>query len=114
VKKGAERAHILSVRAKDGDFSRNEILVRDGKGQKDRHTMLPAVVKEPLAAHLEQVRVAYREQQRRGNAAVHLPDAFARKYPNAPTEWAWQWVFPASDPCAHPRTGEVRRFHLHE
>ena len=111
---GLRLLECLSVRVKDVDFSRNEILVRDGKGQKDRHTMLPAAVKEPLGWHLEQVRVAYQEHLRRGDAAVHLPDALARKYPNAPTEWAWQWVFPASDLCAHPRTGEVRRFHLYE
>jgi integrase len=111
---GLRLVECLSVRVKDIDFSRNEILVRDGKGQKDRHTMLPAAVQEALGRHLEQLRAEHQEHLRRGNAAVHLPDALARKYPNAPTDWAWQWIFPASDLCAHPRTGEIRRFHLHE
>ena len=86
---GLRLLECLSIRVKDVDFSRNEILVRDGKGQKDRHTMLPAAVKEPLGRHLEQLRVVYQEYMQRGDAAVHLPDALARKYPNAPTEWAW-------------------------
>ena len=111
---GLRLVECLSLRIKDIDFSRNEILVRDGKGQKDRHTMLPAAVGESLGTHLEQLRAEHQEHLRRGNAAVHLPDALARKYPNAPIDWAWQWVFPASELYAHPRTGEVARFHLHE
>jgi len=107
-------AECLNLRIKDIDFSRNEIMVREGKGRKDRRTMLPVAVKEPLGRHLQRLRVEYQGHVQRRNAAVHMPDALARKYPNAPTAWAWQWVFPASDLCTHPRTGERARFHLHE
>jgi integron integrase len=111
---GLRLLECLSLRVKDIDFTRNEILVREGKGQKDRHTMLPAAVKEPLKQHLDELRARHAEHVRRGRAAVHLPNALERKYPNAATDWSWQWVFPASDLCAHPRTGLVARFHLHE
>jgi hypothetical protein len=76
--------------------------------------MLPAAVKETLARHLEQLHVEYRGHLPRGEVAVHLPDALARTDPKAPTEWAWQWVFPASERRIHPRTREEARFHLHE
>jgi integron integrase len=111
---GLRLRECLSLRVKDIDFSRNEITVREGKGRKDRRTMLPAAAREPLRAHLRHLQASYAEWLRQGVAPVHLPDALARKYPNAPTEWAWQWVFPASDLCLHPRTGTRARFHLHE
>lgn len=111
---GMRLVECLSLRVKDVDFGRNEITVREGKGHKDRHTMLPAAAREPLCTHLAHLRVAHGEWLRQGVAAVHLPDALARKYPSASTEWAWQWVFPASNLCLHPRTGTRARFHLHE
>jgi integron integrase len=111
---GLRLLECLRLRVKDIEFSRNEIVVRDGKGQKDRHTMLPTAVKEPLTGRLAQLREEYDANVQRGAAAVHLPDALARKYPKAPMKWAWQWVFPASDLCTDPRTGVRARFHLHE
>jgi len=111
---GLRLRECLSLRVKDSDFGRNEIMVREGKGGKDRHTMLPAAAREPLRAHVAAQQAAHADWLRQGVAAVHLPDALARKYPNASTEWAWQWVFPASDLCLHPRTGTRARFHLHE
>ena len=76
--------------------------------------MLPGAAREPLRTHLAHLHATHGEWLCQGVAAVHLPDALARKYPNASTEWAWQWVFPASDLCLHPRTGTRARFHLHE
>jgi integron integrase len=111
---GLRLVECLSLRIKDIDLTRGEIIVGDGKGQKDRHTMLPVALKEGLRAHIEERRVQYAKWRQCGVAAVHLPDALARKYLSAPTEWGWQWVFPASDLCTHPRTGKLARFHLHE
>jgi integron integrase len=96
---GLRLRECLSLRVKDIDFGRNEITVREGKGHKDRRTMLPAAAREPLRTHLSHLQATHGEWLRRGVAAVHLPDALARKYPNASAEWAWQWVFPASDLC---------------
>jgi integron integrase len=111
---GLRLVECLSLRVKDIDFSRNEIIVREGKGQKDRRTMLPSVVKGLLEQYLKELHVQHQDNLQRGAAAVHLPDALARKYPTANTDWAWQWVFPSADLCAHPRTGGRARFHLHE
>ena len=111
---GLRLVECLSLRVKDIDLSCGEIMVREGKGQKDRRTMLPAATREPLRCHLEKLRVQHVAWLHRGVGAVHLPDALGRKYPSAQKEWGWQWVFPASDLCAHPRTGERARFHLHE
>lgn len=88
---GLRLQECLSLRVKDIDFGRNEITVREGKGHKDRRTMLPATARKPLRTHLAHLRRTHAEWRRQGIAAVHLPDALARKYPNAPTEWAWQW-----------------------
>ena len=96
------------------DFNRNEILVRDGKGRKDRVTMLPTAVKEPLRRHLEQSRKQYLSYLQHGFVGVALPYALERKYPSAGKEWGWQWVFPASKPCVDPRSGVKKRYHLHE
>jgi len=99
---------------KDIDFGANHILVREGKGNKDRITMLPIAVKAPLAAHLARVREGHQHDLQRGFGQVLLPDALARKYPNAEKEWGWQWVFPASQISMDPRSGERRRHHLHD
>jgi integron integrase len=111
---GLRLLECLRLRVKDTDFSSNQILVREGKGNKDRRTMLPAAVKEPLAAHLEHVRQLHQHDLTQGFGRVYVPDALQRKYPNANREWGWQWVFPASQVSLDPRSGEPRRHHLHE
>src|SRR3989337_1953434 len=80
----------------DGNFSRNEITVRDGKGAKDRVTMLPDSLKEPLRRHLVKVKAIHEKDLAAGWGRVQVPGALDRKYPNAPREWRWQWIFPAS------------------
>ncbi len=102
------------LRVKDVDFSQNQIVVRNGKGEKDRVTMLPAAVKEPLLQHLREVKCQHEEDLRRGRGRVSLPYALERKYPNAGKEWGWQWVFPATSHYTDRVTGERRRHHLHE
>jgi hypothetical protein len=82
------------ARVQDIDFARNEILVRDGKGAKDRITMLPASLKAPLQEHLKKVKQVHDRDIADGWGGVLMPDALDRKYPNAPKEWRWQWVFP--------------------
>ena len=111
---GLRLLECLRLRVKDIDFSSNQILVREGKGKKDRRTMLPAAVKEPLAVHLEQVRQLHQHDLAQGFGRVYMPAALQRKYPNANREWGWQWVFPSSQISLDPRSGEHRRHHLHE
>lgn len=111
---GMRLMEVIRLRVKDVEFSRNEIMVRDGKGAKDRVTMLPISVKADLQAHLAWRRELYEQDLRAGKAAVYLPDALARKYPNAPTEWGWQYVFPSGSYSVDPRSGEERRHHLDE
>lgn len=111
---GLRLTECLRLRVKDVDFSCNEIRVRSGKGDKDRVTMLPSAVKEPLRRHLEQVRQAYEADLKHGSAGVPLPNALARKYPNATKDWGWYWIFPASKLYAEPRSGLTWRYHLHE
>jgi integron integrase len=102
------------LRVKDIDFSRNQIVVRGGKGDKDRYTMLSVAVKEPLFRHLQVVKCQHEQDLQRGLGRVALPNALERKYPNAGKEWAWQWVFPAPKHYTDRMTGERRRHHLHE
>lgn len=104
----------LQLRVKDLDFGRGEITVRDGKGQKDRVTMLPDVLRQPLQDHLRRVREQHETDLKRGLGRAPLPNALIRKYPNADREWAWQWVFPASSYYADGGTGVRHRHHLHE
>lgn len=111
---GLRLRECLSLRVKDIDFTRNEILVREGKGNKDRHTVLPGSVKEPLEKHLARVHQAHQRDLNDGYGRVQLPGALARKYPNADREWGWQWVFPAARICTDPRFGPPQRYHLHE
>ena len=111
---GLRLMECLRLRVKDIDFTGNEIVVRAGKGDKDRHTMLPAAVKEPLAKHLDLIRQQHRHDLERGLGRVALPNALERKYPNAGKEWGWQWVFPATSHYSDRVTGERRRHHLHE
>jgi len=102
------------LRVKDLDFDQNQIVVRAGKGDKDRYTMFPATAQEPLRRHLEAVRRQHEEDLLKGLGSVALPNALARKYPNAVKEWGWQWVFPATSHYVDQNTGERRRHHLHE
>ncbi|MEK7737821.1 MAG: integron integrase, partial [Pseudomonadota bacterium] len=111
---GLRLLECCQLRVKDLDFPQNQLLVRAGKGNKDRYTMLPAALQGPLQRHLEAVRKQHQEDLAQGLGRVELPNALARKYPNAPKEWGWQWVFPATSHYADRETGERRRHHLHE
>lgn len=111
---GLRLMECLRLRVKDIDFATNHIVVRAGKGDKDRHTMLPAAVKEPLAKHVDLIRRQHQRDIERGLGRVALPNALERKYRNAGKEWCWQWVFPASSHYTDRVTGEKRRHHLHE
>ena len=111
---GLRLMECLELRVKDLDIGRGEIRVRDGKGRKDRVTMLPRIVKEALPTHLEKVRHLHQRDLRDGAGSVWLPDALQRKYPNAAREWGWQWVFPASSRYVDRESGVQRRHHLHE
>ncbi|MGH7463444.1 MAG: integron integrase, partial [Longimicrobiales bacterium] len=104
----------LELRVKDLDVGRGEITIRDGKGQKDRRTMLPEALHQPLQKHLGQVRARHEMDLKRGLGRAPLPDALLRKYPNADREWGWQWVFPAGSHYRDRRTGIEHRHHLHE
>jgi len=104
----------LRLRIQDLDFSRREVLVRKGKGRKDRRTMLPDRLVAPLTNHLVMVRRQHAADLKIGAGYVYVPGALAKKYPNANREWNWQWVFPATRRYLHEKTGVLRRHHLHE
>lgn len=104
----------LRLRVKDVDFSRGQITVRAGKGDKDRITMLPASLVPDLQAHIAERRRWHDKDLALGMADVELPHALARKYPNAGREWGWQYVFAAAGYSTDPRTGVIRRHHVHE
>lgn len=109
---GLRLMECLRLRVQDLDFARNEILVRGGKGRKDRVTMLPASLKSPLREHLKGVSRIYRQDIADGRGRVPLPYALDRKYPNASHEWRWQWVFPQTHRWVNPKTGEQGRHHV--
>jgi integron integrase len=111
---GMRLMECVRLRVKDVDFGRNEIVIRDGKGAKDRVTMLPAALAAPLQEHLQRRRAIYEDDLRDGRAAVWLPDALAKKYPNAATEWGWQYVFCSGSHSVDPRSGVTRRHHIDE
>ncbi len=111
---GLRLLECARLRVKDVDFSTNQIAVRGGKGGKDRFTTLPAAAKPDLARHLERAQGQHHADLARGAGWVELPDALARKYPNAGRAWAWQWVFPATRLYVDSLTGQRRRHHLHE
>ena len=111
---GLRIMECLRLRIKDVDFERGEILVRDGKGAKDRVTMLPASVIPALREHVERVRELHRQDLAAGHGEVHLPYALDRKYPSAGREWMWQYVFPSASLSIDPRTGVVRRHHVQD
>jgi len=111
---GLRLMECLRLRVKDIDFARKEILVRDGKGFKDRVTMLPVALIEPLRVHLERVRDLHQQDIANGFGAVYLPYALERKYPNAAQEWIWQYVFPSAKRSVDLRSGETRRHHVQD
>ena len=111
---GLRLQECLELRVKDIDFERGQIVVRRGKGQKDRRAPLPVRLQEPLRAHLEGARRQHHRDLADGCGRVVLPSALDRKFPNAAMEWPWQFVFPATRICRDPRFGPPSRFHLHE
>ena len=111
---GLRLRECLKLRVKDVDFGYRQILVRDGKGAKDRVTMLPQSVIELLQAHLVRVQALHEQDFAAGYGEVELPDALARKYPKAPYEWAWKFVFPSHRLSTDPRSGVIRRHHIYE
>ncbi|WJN60814.1 integron integrase [Pseudomonas sp. SO81] len=111
---GMRLMEVLRLRVKDVEFSRFEILIRDGKGQKDRVTMLPRKLAAPLEMHLQRVRALHEHDLQEGYGRANLPHALARKYPNAAAEWGWQFVFPSINRSEDPRPGGIFRHHLHE
>jgi integron integrase len=111
---GLRVIEALQLRVKEVDFGGRQLMVRDGKGRKDRMTLLPRSLEGPLRAHLECVRSKHEADLRAGAGFVALPDALRIKYPNAAHEWPWQWIFPATRHYVDAATGERRRHHLHE
>jgi len=111
---GLRLMECLCLRVQDIDFSRNEIMVRDGKGAKDRITMLPESLKIPLQEHRKKVKTIHERDFAEGWGRVLMPEALDRKYPNAPKEWRWQWVFPQENRWKNTKTGEEGRHHVHE
>jgi integron integrase len=109
---GLRLRECLRLRVKDVDFGYRQIAVRDGKGAKDRVTMLPAAAIEPLRNHLARVKRRHERDLEEGYGEVELPFALERKYPRAPREWGWQYVFPSVKLSADPRSGVVRRHHV--
>ena len=111
---GLRLMECVRLRVKDLDFEYRQITVRDGKGQKDRLTMLPDALAGPLRTHLADVKILHEQDLQEGFGNVYLPFALERKYPNAGREWGWQYVFPASQRSIDPRSNIERRHHLDE
>jgi integrase len=111
---GLRLVECLSLRVKDIDFERNELTIRDGKGAKDRVSVLPSSCRPDLEEHLQRVRRLHEEDLARRQGRASLPFALALKYRNVDREWAWQYVFPASSHYTDPHTGLQHRHHLHE
>jgi integrase len=111
---GVRLQECLELRVKDLDFDQHQIVVRRGKGQKDRVTMLPVAIEKRLGIHLQDVKRQHDRDLADGFGRAVLPFALDRKYPKAATEWGWQFVFPAARICRDPRFGPPSRYHLHE
>ena len=111
---GMRLMECCRLRVKDIDFRQREILIRDGKGTKDRVTILPDTLVKPLQEYLVKRRRLYEDDLSKGMTEVYLPDALARKYPNAAPEWIWQHVFPSGSYSVDPRSGHERRHHIDE
>jgi integron integrase len=102
----------IRLRIKDIDFDMKHVIVRSGKGDKDRITTFPATLTPLLQSHLDRVKTLHRQDLAQGLGEVYLPHALARKYPNAGKDWTWQYVFPSRDLSTDPRSGVVRRHHV--
>ena len=111
---GLRVLECVELRVKDVRLDRGELLVRQGKGAKDRVTMLPVALRAPLLDHLRRRKAQHARDLAAGCGTVALPDQLQRKYPHAPLEWAWQWLFPATRFYVDHETGHRRRHHLHE
>ncbi len=111
---GLRLMECLRLRVKDIDFSTNQIMIREGKGNKDRLTMLPGAVKLPLFEHLKRVKKLHEKDIQEGFGRIYMPYALDRKYPNAGKEWGWQYVFPAATRFNNTQTGDQGRYHVHE
>ncbi len=111
---GLRLMECLRLRVKDVDFGQRHIIVRDGKGQKDRATLLPRALDEPLRRQVDRVRILHQQDLDDGHGRVYLPHALAEKYPVADRQFAWQYLFPAARRSTDPRTGTVRRHHAAE
>lgn len=111
---GLRLMEAMTLRIKDVDLERRELRLRRAKGAKDRVTVLPALVAEPLRVHIERIRAMHHADLASGRGSVELPDALARKYPAASRSWPWQWVFPARSHYRDRQSSEWRRHHLHE
>ena len=111
---GLRLMEAVNLRVKDIDFGSDLIYVRDGKGVKDRTTVMPKTIKNPLEIHLEKVRALHQKDLVSGYGKVYMPNALGRKYPSAAKEWHWQYIFPSSKLSADPRSGNIRRHHIHK
>ena len=111
---GLRLTECIRLRVKDIDFERNCLVIRSGKGNKDRMTVLPESLREDLREQLDKTRETYSSDRELDIAGVYLPNALGRKYPKAGKEWPWQWVFPSRSLSVDPRTGKVRRHHIHQ
>jgi integron integrase len=111
---GLRLMECLRLRVHDIDFSRHQITIREGKGRQDRPAILPRTIEEPLRQHLARVKSVHQRDLEGGGGRAKLPYALERKHPSASKHWEWQWVFPASRISRNPRSGELRRHHLHE
>ena len=111
---GMRMSEALSLRVKDLDFSQRQIIVRNGKGMKDRITMLPNSLIPDLQSHLQKAKTLHEQDLNQGYGSVWLPFALNRKYPNADKQWIWQWIFPSTRRIQNPDTKTWQRYHLHE
>ena len=109
---GLRILECIQLRVKDIDFANNLLIIRAGKGEKDRSTVLPDKIKESLRAHLQRMKKLHDQDLAKGYKGTTLPDALEKKYPNANKEWAWQWVFPSKSLVVHPLSGMVLRHHV--
>ncbi len=111
---GLRLMECVRLRVKDVDFDYRQINVRNGKGKKDRVTMLPKIIEGALQQHLQKVKIIHQKDLSEGYGEVYLPYALERKYPRANREWGWQYVFPARQRALDPRSGKIRRHHIDE
>jgi len=111
---GLRLLECLQLRVKDVDFGYRQIVVREGKGNKDRVTILPSSIEERLLQHFDEIKALHEKDLSRGGGYVRLPNGLDRKYPSAEQEWRWQWIFPAARQFKDAGSGRLYRHHLHE